>query len=142
MWRRVGREEPQRVHGGWDVSDEITNATLAAALQRGAGPGFRWLTADEVGNVIQEAEGLKADSFVKVIAPSAYAWLFAFGSSRGAISLPFYVTALLLLCSAAVAASIPAAMWQSPSPSARGGPASPPPPPSPPKASVAPAKAQ
>jgi len=66
MWRRVGREEPQRVHGGWDVSDEITNATLAAALQRGAGPGFRWLTADEVGNVIQEAEGLKADSFVKV----------------------------------------------------------------------------
>ena len=86
MWRRVGREEPQRVHGGWDVSDEITNATLAAALQRGAGPGFRWLTADEVGNVIQEAEGLKADSFVKVIAPSAYAWLFAFGSSRGAIS--------------------------------------------------------
>jgi len=85
------------------------------------------------------AERNTLNAIIKVIAPSAYAWLFAFGASRGAISLPFYFTAILLLCSAAVAASIPAAMWQSPSASQ---PASPPPPPSLPKASVGPAKAQ
>mmetsp|Transcript_21383 Transcript_21383/g.43256 ORF Transcript_21383/g.43256 Transcript_21383/m.43256 type:complete len:483 (-) Transcript_21383:250-1698(-) len=62
------------------------------------------------------AERNTLNAIIKVVAPSAYAWLFAFGAAHGTVSLPFYSTSFLLLCSAAVAASIPASQWQSPSP--------------------------
>ena len=62
------------------------------------------------------AERNTLNAVIKVIAPSLYAWLFAFGSARGVLGLPFYSTALLLCVSAAVALSIPEERWTNSSP--------------------------
>ena len=45
-------------------------------------------------------------ALIKVVAPTLYATLFTFGSSRGMIGLPFYVTSSLLAASALMAATI------------------------------------
>ena len=50
---------------------------------------------------------------IKVVAPTFYAYLFAVGSRRGILGLPFYSTAALMCVSAAIAASIPARQWTS-----------------------------
>lgn len=57
------------------------------------------------------AERNTLNAIIKVVAPSLYAWLFALGVKYGRIGLPFYSTSALLLCSAAVAASIPKHKW-------------------------------
>lgn len=59
------------------------------------------------------AERNTLNAIIKVVAPSLYAWLFAVGTSYGVLGLPFYATAFLLACSALLAASIPADLWQS-----------------------------
>jgi hypothetical protein len=59
------------------------------------------------------AERNTLNAIIKVIAPSLYAWLFAFGSTHSILGLPFYSTSVLLLCSAAVAATIPKESWDS-----------------------------
>ena len=59
------------------------------------------------------AERNTLNAIIKVVAPSLYAFLFAYGSSHGILSLPFYSTSFLLVCSAIVAASIPKALWTS-----------------------------
>lgn len=63
------------------------------------------------GQLSAECNALNA--IIKVIAPTLYATLFAIGASHGMLGLPFYSTSLLLTCSALMAASIPAHMWQS-----------------------------
>ena len=59
------------------------------------------------------AERNTLNAIIKVIAPSLYAALFAYGAARGVLGLPFYVTGTLLLCSSLMALSIPSALWQS-----------------------------
>ena len=59
------------------------------------------------------AERNTLNALIKVIAPSFYASLFAFGVRNGVLGLPFYATAFLMLVSAAIALSIPAAQWTS-----------------------------
>ena len=59
------------------------------------------------------AERSTLNALIKVVAPSLYTWLFAFGSSRGVIGLPFYATAALMCVSAAIAASISPRQWSS-----------------------------
>ena len=62
------------------------------------------------GQLAAERNALNA--LIKVVAPSLYAALFAFGVSRGTIGLPFFATGCLLMASAAVAASIPDELWE------------------------------
>jgi len=52
------------------------------------------------------AERNALNALVKVVAPTLYATLFTFGSRRGMIGLPFYVTSCLLAASALLAATI------------------------------------
>lgn len=59
------------------------------------------------------AERNTLNAIIKVAAPSLYASLFALGVRRGVLGLPFYATAALMCVSAAIAASIPAALWVS-----------------------------
>ena len=40
-------------------------------------------------------------------------WAFAYGSQRGVLALPFYISSLLLALSALLAATVPAAQWSS-----------------------------
>ena len=68
----------------------------------------RWNASLVAGNTL--------NALIKVIAPTLYAWLFAFGSSHGVLGLPFYSTSALMFLSAAIAASIPAGMWTQSSP--------------------------
>eukprot|EP00802_Teleaulax_amphioxeia_P005472 Tamp_05476.p1 GENE.Tamp_05476~~Tamp_05476.p1 ORF type:complete len:545 (+),score=69.55 Tamp_05476:171-1637(+) len=63
------------------------------------------------------AERNTLNAIIKVIAPSMYAALFAFGSAHGLLGLPFYATGVLLMASALMASSIPSALWQASSPS-------------------------
>jgi hypothetical protein len=57
------------------------------------------------------AERNTLNALIKVVAPSLYAWLFAFGVRHNLLGLPFYATAALMLTSAAIAASIPKRSW-------------------------------
>ena len=52
------------------------------------------------------AERTALNAVIKVIAPTLYAALFAFGAQRGVIALPFYVTASLLAASVVLASTI------------------------------------
>ena len=52
------------------------------------------------------AERTALNAVIKVIAPTLYAALFAFGAQRGVIALPFYVTASLLAVSVVLASTI------------------------------------
>ena len=52
------------------------------------------------------AERNALNALIKVVAPTLYATLFTFGSKRGAIGLPFFVTSALLASSALLAATI------------------------------------
>merc|ERR1711865_1282139 len=58
------------------------------------------------------AERNTLNAIIKVVAPSIYAWLFAYGASHGMLALTFYTTAVLLAYSALMAATIPAKLWQ------------------------------
>jgi DHA1 family tetracycline resistance protein-like MFS transporter len=60
------------------------------------------------------AERSTLTAVVRVLSPSLYAWLFSFGARRGCVALPFYLSAGLLLLSAAAALSVPAADWGQP----------------------------
>jgi hypothetical protein len=57
------------------------------------------------------AERNTLNALIKVVAPSLYASLFAFGARHGLLGLPFYSTAALMCLSAAIAYSIPASKW-------------------------------
>ena len=49
----------------------------------------------------------------QVVAPSVFAWAFAYGSKRGVLALPFYLSSSLLVLSALLAATVPADQWSS-----------------------------
>jgi DHA1 family tetracycline resistance protein-like MFS transporter len=57
------------------------------------------------------AERSTLTAVVRVLSPSLYAGLFAFGARRGCVALPFFLSSGLLLLSAAAALSIPADEW-------------------------------
>lgn len=57
------------------------------------------------------AERSTLTAVVRVLSPSLYAGLFAFGASRGCVALPFYLSAGLLVLSAAAALSVPSDEW-------------------------------
>jgi len=107
---------------GRATSDPIAFGAIVP-LALGAGKGQA--TSARITNLGEElgvpqgqlaAERNTLNAVIKVIAPSLYAWLFAFGSARGVLGLPFYSTALLLCVSAAVALSIPEERWTNSSP--------------------------
>lgn len=63
------------------------------------------------GQLAAERNALNA--ILKVVTPSLYGSLFAFGIAHGVAGLPFYATTMLLSCSAFMAASIPVDRWSS-----------------------------
>ena len=75
------------------------------------GPGCRPVARDvgphrEHRHAQRRAERNALNALIKVVAPTLYATLFTFGSKRGAIGLPFFVTSALLASSALLAATI------------------------------------
>jgi len=94
----------------------------AAVFPLALGAGKHMATSARIVNLGQElgvpqgqlsAERNTLNAIIKVVAPTIYAWLFAWGASHSMLALPFYTTAVLLACSALMAATIPANLWQS-----------------------------
>lgn len=94
----------------------------SAVVPLAFGAGKHMATSARIVNLGQElgvpqgqlsAERNTLNAIIKVVAPSIYAWLFAYGASHAMLALPFYTTAVLLACSALMAATIPAKLWQS-----------------------------
>ena len=79
------------------VSARIVNLATEAGVPQGA----------------LAAERSTLNAIVKVVAPSVFAWAFAYGSKRGVLALPFYLSSSLLMLSALLAATVPADQWSS-----------------------------
>ena len=79
------------------VSARIVNLATEAGVPQGA----------------LAAERSTLNAIVKVVAPSVFAWAFAYGSKRGVLALPFYLSSALLVLSALLAATVPADQWSS-----------------------------
>ena len=127
------------IYGGATTDALAFTGTVPMAL--GAGKGQA--TSARITNLGDElgvpqgqlaAERNTLNAIIKVIAPSFYAALFAFGSRRGILGLPFYSTAALMLVSAMIAASIPAHQWSNRAVSSNGAGSASSPAPSPTKA--------
>ncbi len=95
---------------------------FSGVLPMALGAGKGQATSARITNLGEElrvpqgvlaAERNTLNALIKVVAPSLYAWLFAFGARRGILGLPFYSTAALMCVSAAIAASIPRRYWSS-----------------------------
>ena len=92
-------------------------AVVPIALGAGKGQATSARIVNHLGETLRVPQGQLAaernalNAVIKVLAPSLYAALFSVGVSRGTVGLPFFVTACLLTASAAVAWSIPDAMW-------------------------------
>ena len=98
------------------LGQATTNAVAYGALAPIAlGAGRSHATGARIVNLGTElgvpqgqlsAERTALNAVVKVVAPTLYATLFAFGAKRGVIALPFYATASLLALSVVLAATI------------------------------------
>ena len=75
-------------------------------LLKGSKPGADTAPSLGVPQGQLSAERNALNALIKVVAPTLYATLFTFGSKRGAIGLPFFVTSALLASSALLAATI------------------------------------
>ena len=106
------------------VLGHATSNTIAfsGVVPMALGAGKGQATSARITNLGEElgvpqgqlaAERNTLNAIIKVVAPSLYAWLFAFGSTHGVLGLPFYSTSTLMVLSALVAASVPAALWSS-----------------------------
>jgi len=60
------------------------------------------------------AERSTLTAVVRVLSPSLYAALFAFGATHGCVALPFYLSASFLLLSAVVSLTVPKSDWGQP----------------------------
>jgi len=58
------------------------------------------------------AERSTLNAVVRVLSPTLYAWLFAFGGRRGVVAAPFYFSAVVLILAAALSLTIPSSGWK------------------------------